>query len=508
MAEGERIGSTARISAGRPIAWTPPLSKSSRSGGGCRCRRDRWCAGELGRSGRAKRSPGGPSGRESSRNPRRCPPRYESRPDPPGRVGPRRHPPLREQRSRGDRQPGLRRRARGCVLGEREQRLRVAGVSVHRGPHRRRADLVGRLRGAGLGPDAPGRAGAVGDGSARHLGHRARRARIPARRHRRPRATCSTRHGVRLIGGFVPLVLHDRPTTTRRLDRRAPDAPSCSPPPAARCSCRRPWPTPAGDRRSRCPAGSGSTCSACSTSSTSCAPTTGSIHVLHPHAGTLVETCDDVRTRARRGRTCSGVSTPVTSLHRRLRPGRVRRRRRRPRAATSTSKTSGCRVAEQRRATARSRSTQAFGEGLFCPLGEGDAPIAATVDGSSATATGGGTCSSRTPTSATSAPPPGAGPVDDVRDERRVPTRGAGRPAGRLMTVSKRGPAPHRPTGGTHEDKAPCRRAILAAGALVLAACGDDDDDGGDAVSGDTDGAGGTEATTAGTADGSTTPSS
>ncbi len=62
---------------------------------------------------------------------------------------------------------------------------------------------------------------------------------------------------------------------------------------------------------------------------------------------------------------------------------------------------------------------------------------------SSTTATTGGTCSSRTPISATHAPPPGEGPVADVRASARLPARAAGRPTGRLKTRRQRDRTSH-----------------------------------------------------------------
>ena len=71
----------------------------------------------------------------------------------------------------------------------------------------RRADLLGRLRGARLGQDARAGSRIRRDGIARPDGDRARADRLPAVRAGGIRERLD-RHGLRLVGGFVPLVLH------------------------------------------------------------------------------------------------------------------------------------------------------------------------------------------------------------------------------------------------------------------------------------------------------------
>ena len=88
------------------------------------------------------------------------------------------------------------------------------GHDEHRRADRRCADLLGRVRGARLGtPDGAG-AGAGRDARRGAGGHRVRPGRLPARRPGREARHCSPQYGLRAVGGFVPVVLHD-PAATR-----------------------------------------------------------------------------------------------------------------------------------------------------------------------------------------------------------------------------------------------------------------------------------------------------
>ena len=106
-------------------------------------------------------------------------------------------------------------------------------------------DLLGRVRGAGLGAPAVRRTGARRDGDAGARRHRVRPGRLPADRPAAGRGP-ARRHGMRAVGGFVPAVLYDggpRPAARGRagagpLPGRGRPAWCWPPPPAPRATTR------------------------------------------------------------------------------------------------------------------------------------------------------------------------------------------------------------------------------------------------------------------------------
>src|SRR3954453_1489782 len=114
--------------------------------------------------------------------------------------------------------------------GLERQRRRAVGCAVRRSrAARRRPDLVGRVRGSGLGSDAAARPRARRDGRAGPARHGLRPRRLLADRRRAalglrapelgpagylPTDAAALRaaldaHGLRLVGGFMPVVLHE-----------------------------------------------------------------------------------------------------------------------------------------------------------------------------------------------------------------------------------------------------------------------------------------------------------
>ena len=237
-------------------------------------------------------------------------------------------------------------------------------------------DLVGRLRGPGVGAPAPRRSGAAGDARARSAGDRARRDRLApdrARRAagdaRRPRA--ARRRRVRAA----------RRATSRSGGRRRSTAP-------------RRWPTlleavgaenfvtavvtdptdwrPAAARPTR----SGTTSSPCSTRSRPSPPATTCARSppARQHAGR-----DGRRARpaARRVAGVRSASTPGTS--RSAAPTRSSSPSGRRRGSGwFISRTSG-RPSPPGSTRASSSLMEAVQDGLFAPLGDGDVPIAEVV---------------------------------------------------------------------------------------------------------------------------------
>ena len=238
---------------------------------------------------------------------------------------------------------------------------------------RRRAHLLGRLRGARLGPGARPGDGARRDGRAGHHRDRARPARLPADRPGPSCATLLAEHGLGLVGGFL----------------------------ASRCTTRQSGghATPTGARAS-------------------CSPRGGAeVLVLAAATGldgyderpaltddewaTLVETAGLVRDRAARRRAADRAAPARRharrdhrrgrAVPRRLRPAAVRRhrspadRRHRPRragaratrtgSATCTSRTSA-RTSPTRCGTGGIGYTEAVAQGIYVPLGDGDVDLA------------------------------------------------------------------------------------------------------------------------------------
>ena len=202
--------------------------------------------------------------------------------------------------------------------------------------------------------------------------HRARPAGLAAARRRAARAELD-RHGLRLVGGFVPLVVHEagaRRRRARRPTRAAAQLAAAGADVFVARARRRPRLVAAAARSTT--AGGSAPASTCARSPTS-----------SPREGLEPRRC--TRTSARWSRpppTSSGARAHRRRLvlrhrppaDRRRRPRRLRPRPRRRGSATSTSRTS-TRASRSASAPARCRSSQATQAGLFRPLGEGDAGI-------------------------------------------------------------------------------------------------------------------------------------
>jgi inosose dehydratase len=138
----------------------------------------------------------------------------------------------------------------------------------------------------------------------------------------------------------------------------------------------------------------------------------GLVHALHPHVGTLVETIDDVREMLERspvrwcldtGHLLIGGYDPTVF------------------AADAAGRNAHVHVKDVRLDISdRSRRGElsliaAVREGLFCPLGRGDAPIAETIDRLEGEGYQGWYVLEQDTDLGPSAPPPGEGPIDDAR---------------------------------------------------------------------------------------------
>jgi len=138
----------------------------------------------------------------------------------------------------------------------------------------------------------------------------------------------------------------------------------------------------------------------------------GLTHVLHPHVGTLVETAADITTVLERcdvgwcldtGHLLIGGYDPVAF------------------AADAGARVGHVHLKDVRAGVAdelhagRRNLLQATGDGLFCPLGVGDAPIAATVALLESSGYQGWYVLEQDTDLGTEAPAPGTGPIDSVR---------------------------------------------------------------------------------------------
>jgi inosose dehydratase len=138
----------------------------------------------------------------------------------------------------------------------------------------------------------------------------------------------------------------------------------------------------------------------------------GLAHALHPHVGTLVETRDDVRTVLER----SSVQWCLDTGHLLIGgydPSAF--------AADATGRVAHVHVKDVRNGVAaevRSGALSlnaAVGAGLFCPLGVGDAPIAATVGRLEDDGYGGWYVLEQDTDLGADEPAEGTGPVEDAR---------------------------------------------------------------------------------------------
>lgn len=219
------------------------------------------------------------------------------------------------------------------------------------------------------------------------------------------------RHGMGFIGGFVPVVLHERDargsTLTEVRDTAALFAAAGGTMFVSAAVVDAGWSAPVeltepqwdhllgmlGELDEIC-AGRGLT------------------HALHPHVGTLVEMAADVATVLER----TGVSWCLDTGH--LLIGgydpAVFAEDAGDRVRHVHLKDVRAAVADDLRAGRRNLQ-QATGDGLFCPLGAGDAPIRATVEALDSAGYQGWYVLEQDTDLGSSEPDAGSGPIDDVR---------------------------------------------------------------------------------------------
>jgi inosose dehydratase len=219
------------------------------------------------------------------------------------------------------------------------------------------------------------------------------------------------RHGMSLIGGFVPVVMHDRSARddalagareTAQLFASAGASVFVS---TAVVDARWSAPFPLSDDQWSHLVGVLEELDAI------CADH-GLSHVLHPHAGTLVETRADVDVVLERSSvrlcldtghlTLGGVDPVAFARAAGVRVGHVHLK--------------DVRAGVAARLAAREITfVQAIAEHLFCPLGAGDAPIAATIDVLEHQGYTGWYVLEQDTDLGDAEPAPGSGPVIDVR---------------------------------------------------------------------------------------------
>ncbi len=317
-----------------------------------------------------------------------------------------------------------------------------------------RADLVGRVRGPGLGPAAAARACAGRDGGAGDHGDRAGSAGLAAARRRAgPRRARPLRAAARRR---VRARRRPRARPRRHARRRAPARPRSSPRPAPTSSSPRSSQDAAlvGARRASTTTAGSAPASTCDALADLVAPE-GLELVLHPHVGTLVETAAAGRPGARPHRRAV-VLRHRPPADRRRRPGRVRRASTPTRIGHVHLKDVDARLAEDVRDGTRSL-VQATQAGLFRPLGDGDAGIDEVVRLLEQSGYERWLVLEQDIAITGSEPPVGGGPALDVAQEHRVPVN----------------------TGSAERGVPPMKRlptrvllAVLAVTALVVAACG------------------------------------
>ena len=219
------------------------------------------------------------------------------------------------------------------------------------------------------------------------------------------------RHGARLIGGFVPLVLHDAAQRERTMAMATAEAELFA---AAGATTfvstavvddawapRFPLSAAQWDHLVGMLAELDELCAG-----------NGLEHALHPHVGTLVETSDDVHEVLERSavRWCLDTGHLLIGGYD---PAEF--------AADAAGRIAHVHVKDVRLELAdRARRGElsligAVRAGLFCPLGRGDAPIAATIDRLQHDGYAGWYVLEQDTDLGAHAPPPGEGPVADVR---------------------------------------------------------------------------------------------
>ena len=218
-------------------------------------------------------------------------------------------------------------------------------------------------------------------------------------------------HGMRLIGGFVPLVLHDpgERDATLKTARATADV-------VVAAGGGVFMSTPVADERWSEPFPLDATqwahlADMLDELDELCADY-GLVHALHPHVGTLVEQRDDVRALLERsavrfcldtGHLTIGGYDPVEF------------------AADAAGRVAHVHLKDVRAplaAAVRDGTTpllDAVHDGLFCPLGDGDAPVAETIEQLERDGYSGWYVLEQDTDLGATAPPAGSGPIDDVR---------------------------------------------------------------------------------------------
>lgn len=251
------------------------------------------------------------------------------------------------------------------------------------------------------------------------------------------------RHGIRLIGGFVPLVLHEPKHRTAALadahstaDLLAAAGASVF---ASAAVVDQLW----SPRVALSPTQWDHLLGMLDQLDELCAGH-GLLHALHPHVGTLVETRDDVRIVLERSSTKWCLDTGHLLIGG-YDPAVF--------AADASGRVAHTHLKDVRIGLAErvGRGDMALIEavrgGLFCPLGQGDASVAATVEQLERHQYRGWYVLEQDTDLGGDVPAPGQGPILDARQSvaylRQVLT---GQRAG-LMNTTERGRVPHNPRG-------------------------------------------------------------
>ena len=220
------------------------------------------------------------------------------------------------------------------------------------------------------------------------------------------------RHGVRLIGGFVPLVLHDPAQRERTLAAAVTDAELFAAVGAttfvSTVVVDEGW-----SRRFPLSAAQWDHVVGMLGELDDLCADHGLVHALHPHVGTLVETIDDVREVLER----SSVKWCLDTGHLLIGgydPAQF--------AADAAGRIAHVHAKDVRLDLAdRARRGElsliaAVRSGLFCPLGRGDAPVATTVQRLERDGYEGWYVLEQDTDLGAVEPAPGEGPIDDVRE--------------------------------------------------------------------------------------------
>jgi inosose dehydratase len=219
------------------------------------------------------------------------------------------------------------------------------------------------------------------------------------------------RHGVRLLGGFVPLALHDASERGAALAAAHESAALFRAAGASVFVSAAVVDAEWAPRFPLSPAEWDHLIGMLAELDELCAGY-GLTHAVHPHVGTLVETRDDVRTVLERSsvRWCLDTGHLLIGGYD---PGAF--------AADASGRVAHVHAKDVRNDVAdqvRSGTLSlvaAVQKGLFCPLGTGDAPIAATIERLEHDGYRGWYVLEQDTDLGTTEPSPGTGPIDDAR---------------------------------------------------------------------------------------------